>query len=417
MGGRSVDIAIVGGGIVGMACAYELSRQGAGRIAVFDKMAPASGTTGGSGGVICRHDLGEIYAVLSLLGYARVHELAEEHDFGLRHWDAIYVSREPSIPPAGPGDYHRRFGRPGAKDLYQHEILDARELLERCPWVKPEGIFGAVNYPREGFVNPHELAMVYGRVAQQSGQVEILATNPVLEIRTAGHRVESLVTRRGIWQVGQVLNAAGPWGAKVAAMAGSSLALSAQRIQVCLGTTFDDNIESPPLLGMGVMLGDEGVWCRGEHGNTMIFAEHRNVTRADTEVDPDYVNRVNDLDFPSRVESAYRDYFHLPNTRFLNGWCCVYGSTGDGYPIVARDEHFENFYHAVGMNGHGITCSGGVCQLIAELMLRDSTTLDVSHVLPQPGVLDFVGMDNGRFARGELFDFELREERVRLTAD
>ena len=51
---QTADIAIIGGGIVGLACAYELSLQGAGRIVLFDKMAPASGTTGGSGGVICR---------------------------------------------------------------------------------------------------------------------------------------------------------------------------------------------------------------------------------------------------------------------------------------------------------------------------------------------------------------------------
>jgi sarcosine oxidase subunit beta len=411
---QTADIAIIGGGIVGLACAYELSLQGAGRIVLFDKMAPASGTTGGSGGVICRHDIGEIYAVLSLLGYARVRELAEENEFGYRNWTANYIVREPASLSSELDAYHRRFstGRPG--DLYHHENLDASELLKRCPWIKPEGISGAASYPNEGFVNPHELAMVYGRLAQATGRVEICATTPVLDIRTEGDRIRTIVTRRGAWSVGQVLNAGGPWGAKVAELAGSSLALSAQRIQVCLATTFDDGIDAPPLTGMGGMLDGEGVWCRGEHGNTMIFAEHRNFTRADREVDPDHVNRVNDLDFPGRVEKLYRECFHLPKSVFLNGWCCVYGSTEDGYPIVARDDRLENFYHAVGMNGHGITCSGGVCQMIAELMLRDSLVLDVSHALPQPGTLDFSGMDNARFERGELFDFELREERVKI---
>jgi sarcosine oxidase subunit beta len=409
---QTADIAIIGGGIVGLACAYELSHQGAGRIVVFDKMAPASGTTGGSGGVVCRHDFGEIYAVLSLLGHARVCELAKEHEFGYRDWSAIYVVREPASLPSELDAYHRRFSSGGADDLYRHEMLDAATLLARYPWIKPEGIRGGAEFSNEVFVNPHELAMVYGRLAQATGRVEICATTPVLEIRTGGNRIHTVVTRRGAWRVGQVLNAGGPWGAKVAELAGSPLALSAQRIQVCLATTFDDGLEKPPLLGMGVMLDDEGVWCRGEHGNTMIFAEHRNFTRPDREVDPDHVNRVNDPGFPSRVEKAYRDCFHLPNSVFLNGWCCVYGSTEDGYPIVARDDRLENFYHAVGMNGHGITCSGGVCRMIAELMLRDSLQLDVSDVLPQPGILDFSGMDNGRFERGELFDFELREERV-----
>jgi glycine/D-amino acid oxidase-like deaminating enzyme len=64
---RTVDIAIIGGGIIGMSCAYELSQQSNLRIALFDKANPASGTTGGSAGVICLHDMGEIYAQLTIL--------------------------------------------------------------------------------------------------------------------------------------------------------------------------------------------------------------------------------------------------------------------------------------------------------------------------------------------------------------
>ena len=48
---RHADIAIIGGGIVGMSCAYELARQSDLRIVLFDKQNPGSGTTGGSAGV------------------------------------------------------------------------------------------------------------------------------------------------------------------------------------------------------------------------------------------------------------------------------------------------------------------------------------------------------------------------------
>ena len=59
---QTADIAIIGGGIIGMTCAYELARQSDARIVVFDKLLPASGTTGGSAGVICWHDMGTLYA-------------------------------------------------------------------------------------------------------------------------------------------------------------------------------------------------------------------------------------------------------------------------------------------------------------------------------------------------------------------
>ena len=57
---------------------------------------------------------------------------------------------------------------------------------------------------------------------------------PVLRAELANGSVSSLVTRRGTWRVGQVLNAGGPWGAKVASMAGTTVPLTPQRIQVCV---------------------------------------------------------------------------------------------------------------------------------------------------------------------------------------
>jgi len=87
----------------------------------------------------------------------------------------------------------------------------------------------------------------------------------------------------------------------------------------------------------------------------------------------------------------------------------VYGTTEDGFPIVSRDVRLQNFYHAVGLNGHGITCHAGIAQMAAELLLRQSTSLDVSAVMGRPERLNFSGLDAGRFARRELLNFELRE--------
>ena len=75
---RTADIAIIGGGIIGMSCAYELARQGVERIVLFDKQNPASGTTGGSAGVVCLHDFDELYACFTLIGYARYQQLRRD---------------------------------------------------------------------------------------------------------------------------------------------------------------------------------------------------------------------------------------------------------------------------------------------------------------------------------------------------
>ena len=101
------------------------------------------------------------------------------------------------------------------------------------------------------------------------------------------------------------------------------------------------------------------------YNRTLLFGQHHHTTKAGYTVDPDFVNRVNDASYPAAVEQVYRRYWRLPNSMFLNGWSCVYGTTADGFPIISRDTRLANFYHAVGLNGHGMTCHAGVAQAVA----------------------------------------------------
>ncbi len=404
---QTADIAVIGGGIIGMSCAYELAKAGAGRVVLFDKREMAGGTTGGSAGVICLHDMGAIYAQLTLLGYARIQQLRREHGFGYQPWGALHVVYAPGEFPPQPNPYERLFATGAPDDIYHHELLAPHELLRRFPWIKPEGVAGGVLHTNQGFIDTHELVALYERLALATGRVEIHHNNPVLQIRTNGERATTVVTRRGPWQVGAVLNAGGPWGAKVAALAGSELPLTPQRIQVCAATAFDDGISDAPLTGVPESVDGEHVWCRGELGGTMLFGQHHHVTRPGYTVDPDYVNRINDHGYPEAVEHVYRRYWHLPKSVFLNGWCCVYGTTADGFPIISQDTKLHNLYHAVGLNGHGMTCHAGVAQSVAALILDGRTSIDLEPIIGRPGVLDFAPLHMERFAHGKLLTFEL----------
>src|SRR5215212_1353107 len=115
---RSADIAIIGGGIIGMSCAYELARQSNLSIVLFDKANPASGTTGGSAGVICLHDMGEIYAQLTLLGYARVRQMQREHGFGYQTWGTLGVKYGSGPYEPKTSTYEERIGYGVAECIY-----------------------------------------------------------------------------------------------------------------------------------------------------------------------------------------------------------------------------------------------------------------------------------------------------------
>ena len=329
---NTADIAIIGGGIIGTSCAYELARRGAGKIVVFEKEGPASGTSGRSAGVICRVDLGPIYVRLTLVGYQRIAEFQGEHGFTFNPWGGLQVVWEPgAFPPSDPAaDLYAT----GSAGLYVREVLERDELLARFPWIKPEGVRGGVFEPNVGFIDPYELIALYRRLLAAKPTVELSYNNPVLQVRREGDRITELATRKGLWRVGQVLNAGGPWGARLAALAGTEIRLTPQRVQVCVATAYDDGDYQAPLTGVpGSAVDGDGVWCRGERGGAMIFGQHHHATRLDLPTaDPDHFNRGNDPGYPEAVEAIYRRYYRIPKAAFLAGWSCVYGTTAGRLP-------------------------------------------------------------------------------------
>lgn len=415
---RTADIAIIGGGIVGMSSAWELARRGAGKVVVLDKQNPASGTTGGSAGVICPVDLGEIYALMNLAGYARIRHLHEDHGLSFSRWGNLRAVYEPDSFPPPPSEYAARFGGEAANSIYTSEVLEVPEVRRRYPWIRPQvtrggvarRLLGAVWYRNQGFIDPYELVSLYERLAVETGRVEVHRNTPVLQIREEGARVRTLVTRRGAFEAGQVLNAAGPWGAKVAGLAGTSMALTPQRIQVCVATAFDDGVEEAPLTGVPEPVDGVGVWSRGELGGTLLFGQHHHTTRPGIADDPDHVNRLNDEGYPASVARVYRRYWDLPESQFLNGWCCVYGTTEDGYPILSPDSRLDNLHHALGMNGHGIIMHAAVSTAMAGLLLDRSPVSDLGEEVGRWRRLDVSRLDMGRFDRGEALSFDLAVE-------
>jgi sarcosine oxidase, subunit beta len=401
---QEADVAVIGAGIIGLSCAYELASQGAGQVVVFDKGGPVSGTTGGSAGVICPVDLGDPYIVMGLLGYARVLELAAEHGLGFAQRGLLRLVYAPDDPAIDRCGLDERFGGADPRSMHHAQVLDIDRVLEILPWVKKcsdtaivRTLRGGRFYPNQGFVNAYELVRVYERLALGTGKVSVNWLTPVLRVEVANGAVSSLITRRGTWRVGQVLNAGGPWGAKVADMAGTSVPLTPQRIQVCVARAPGD-YPIAPLTGVPDTLDGESVWCRGEEGGMLLFGQHHHFTKSGASADPDFVNRENDASYPADVANLYSPWWSLSPTEFMNGWCCVYGTTTDGYPIVARDTAVANLFHALGMNGHGITVHAAIALSVCQLMLRDTTKLDVTRKLGQTGQLRMpLSLDLSRF--------------------
>ncbi len=229
------DVAIVGGGAIGVCCAYELARRGA-RVTLYERGPElASGCSAGNAGLICPSHSVPIANPVSLRNGLRwlwkrdspfylrprpaVAPWLARFALASRHWEEGAVAiRELSVASL---EQHARLGeelgtsfeRTGALNVYEsaagvdaeaaaadrsglrHEVLDA----DRTGALEPAlvgPVAGSIHYPDEGRVDPKRFVEAVGRAAAAAGA----------EIRT-GVEVRSLDEVAA----GTVVVAAGAW--------------------------------------------------------------------------------------------------------------------------------------------------------------------------------------------------------------
>ena len=250
-------------------------------------------------------------------------------------------------------------------------LLDAPELAARYPWLSIDGIaLGSLGRSGEGWFDGYGLVQALRARARELG-AELL-TAEVVDLDVAGDRVAAVMLGDGSTRAcGSVVDAAGPWAADVAAMAGIDLPVEARRRCVFVFDVERDAPTDAPLI-----IDTSGVWFRPEGGSFIAGAAPADEDDlADLPLTPDHAlfetvlwpalaNRVPAFD-AIRVTNAWAGYYEM--------------NTFDHNAIIGRHPEIRNLLFANGFSGHGIQQSPAVGRAIAELIVHDRfVTTDLS---------------------------------------
>ena len=243
------SVAIVGAGIVGIATAWELAREGVDVILVERDQpnAHASGNNAGSLHVqLLAYNFGEL-ATAAGLPAAQTLPLQRE---SARLWPEVAETLGADLEIVRTGGLMVAETREQMAKLDRKTALEARfgtpvevigrdELRALAPHLS-ERLVGAAYCAEEGKMSPLTAGPAVLEAALAAG-ARLLRETEVLAIERAGSAFE-LRTTRGTVRAGRVLNAAGGWAPRVAGMLGVSLPIRASPIQLVVTET------APPLL-------------------------------------------------------------------------------------------------------------------------------------------------------------------------
>ena len=198
---RTADVAVIGGGIVGLAIADALLASSSGlRVVVLDKEpnlgAHASGRNSGVLHAGFYYAPDSLKARLTRRGNILLHEFCEERQIPVRRCGKLVVAQDASELPA----LDNLLARAAANDV-PVESVDEAQVRELEPLART--VSRALWSPTTSVASPQQVVdAVAARVRERGGQIALRS-----EVTAA--RPGQVETTEGVWDVGHVVNTAG----------------------------------------------------------------------------------------------------------------------------------------------------------------------------------------------------------------
>ena len=390
-----VDVAVVGGGLLGAATCYWLARAGA-TVVLLERTGLASGATGRNGGMVSigtaqsypravarlGHTTARDVWMLTLQNRALLRQVLVEEQIICDYREVGHLSlalREEHLV-----EFEHTVTALQA-DGFAATLLDRRQVQALVDTPLGPEVVGGKFVPEQGLV--HSARLVHGLVgaAQQHGACACLATVTQLAADGAGVFVS---TTRGMVCAGAVVVAINAWTDEL-------LPVLTEQIRPVRGQVLAyAPITSVFRIGMSVALTTTGEYWQQTRDGTIVLGGCRAVA-AGQDVDVRVSQPTPEVQ--TALEQVLPRLFpQLGGLRVQHRWAGLMAFTPDFLPIADRASDIPRVWVVGGFSGHGMTFGMRLGQLLAEAATSgrspaalapfrlDRPTLMPAHQPPSP---------------------------------
>ena len=403
----SDDVVIVGGGAIGVCCAYELARRGV-EVTLLERGEElASGASSGNAGLLCPSHSAPIANPASVRNGLRWMFDPSSPFFlrprpGVAPWLARFV-RASTAPRAARGtqliralslaslDLHAElaaaglqtgFERRGILNVYETpaafadaeahahgtglpaRVLGPQETRELEPALGPH-VAGGVYFPDEAHCDPLAFVFAVARAAREAGATIETAVR-VERLRRSNGGI-ALETSGGPFRAGTVVLAAGAWTTKLAAPLGVFLPQEG-------GKGYHLDLAAAPTDPQIPVSMDEAHVIATPLPGRLRLSGTLELAGLDTSI-----SRVR----VDAIRAAAARVFAIDREREeVDVWAGLRPCTPDGLPVIGRPLGVEPLVLATGHARKGLSLSPITGRLVAELITGEAPSLDLRPFSP-----------------------------------
>ena len=352
----SVQIVIIGAGFAGAATAYHLTRLGVCDILILEQEDVAGVHSSGRNAGMIRQIVSDgVLASLVKEGAAFIRRRLPGK------WPPAVEFHQNGSLLLGAGVEWKRLladAEKAQKTGVPVECLSAQVACQKVSALEDGDFEGAIWCPTDGVIDIHALLYGYLQLAQAGG-ARLLTATKVLAISTKENRVTAVFTESQKIQTEVVVNAAGAWATEIARMAGAaSLPLCPYRRHLFATDVLSWVKPDWPI----VWDFTDEVYFRPESGGLLL-------SPCDQVEHPPGPPSTD----PNAALLLYRKlkrYSRLCDLPIKATWAGLRTLAKDGRFVIGWDPQIHGFFWVAGLGGHGVTASGAVGRLSADVIIN-----------------------------------------------
>ncbi|OYO13039.1 sarcosine oxidase subunit beta [Enemella evansiae] len=364
---QRASVVIIGGGVMGVAAAYELARSGVGEVVLLDRGSFGAGSTCRAAGGVRAQFSDELNIQLGARSLATFENFGELFDTEIDLHQVGYLFLLDNDEAVATFENNARLQQGLG---LESRIISPAEAKELSPLIDTDGLIAVAWTPRDGHCTPEAVVTGYARAARQAGAT-LLPNCAVTGIDVAeestGTRITGVRTAAGTIATDTVICAAGAWSGEIASWVGVDLPVEPLKRQLLITEEIPGLAPDTPFTidqsstlyfhneGRGLLVG-------------MSYADQQ----------PGFDQTVTD-DWLEPLSAAIdRRVPALAEVGMSSGWAGLYENTPDHNALIGEARGVSRFLYATGFSGHGFLQGPAVGEVLRDLYREQQPFVDVS---------------------------------------
>lgn len=361
------DVIIVGGGIIGCAAAYYLTKKGCSVLVLEGSKDIGNGGSSRNGGGVRQSGRDPRELPLAMYGIKNL-------------WPTL--SEELEVDCEYHQDGNLRLGKTekhleilqGLTDRAKACGLDVRmidgdEVRVINPYLSDE-VIGASWCPTDGHANPLTTTLGYYKMARRLG-ARFITEEPVVVLRKIKGHLRQVITKDNVYEGDTVILAAGLGSREIAATVGIDIPMQPAMLEALVTEA------QPPMFDQMLGTAEADFYGHQTKHGSFVFG---GTSGLEGFTKDNHTPVTNSISAPSTCRGIIKYFPVLRDAKIVRTWAGWMDLCADKVPVISTVSEVPGLILACGFSGHGFGIAPAVGTVLSQLALHEPTAVDLHEL-------------------------------------